>query len=463
MHPTDNEDTIAAISTAVGVGGIGIIRLSGPQALAIADQMFATKDRKIPSTFKSFTVHYGWVKDAKGEVIDEALLTVMRAPKSYTKEDVVEISCHGGMVSLRNILATATDFGARLAEPGEFTKRAFLNGRIDLTQAEAVLDIIQAKTSAFLRVSNHQLKGDLTRQLENIREQIMAVYLQLEAIVNFPEDDIDAKGKQDIAQRIAEAKSRIDQLLASGEQGRLLKDGIKIVICGRPNVGKSSLLNVLLKQPRAIVSPISGTTRDTIEETAQIRGIPFQLVDTAGILEPRDMIEEEAIKRSRLFIQGADLALLVVDMSSRLCAEDKDIMKGLTDQNAIILLNKCDLPGKIDEGAIAKVFPDKKILRVSALQRIGIESLEEAIVTQVSHGASLDTHGILISNLRHLNSLKAAAAALERSEQGLQQELSLEFISEELKIAINELDRITGRDVDADLLDQIFSQFCIGK
>jgi tRNA modification GTPase len=456
-----DEDTIVAISTAAGIGSIGIVRFSGPKALKIADQMFFTKDKTRPSAFKSFTVRYGWIKSGE-EIIDEALLTVMRAPKSYTKEDVVEISCHGGMVSLRSILGVATDLGARLAEPGEFTKRAFLNGRIDLTQAEAVLDIIQAKTSAFLRVSNNQLKGELTRQLENIREHIMAVYLQLEALVNFPEDDIDSKGKQDIAKRINQAKNQIEKLLASGEQGRILKEGIKIVICGRPNVGKSSLLNVLLKQPRAIVSDIAGTTRDTIEETAQIKGIPFQLVDTAGLLSPRDMIEEEAIKRSRLFIQGADLALLVIDMSSSLSVEDKNIMETLKDQNAIVLLNKSDLSSQVKEADIEKSLPGKKILRVSALKKIGIEPLEETIVNNVLHGAHMDTHGVLVSNLRHINSLKAASGALEKAGEELQN-LSLEFISEELKTAINELDRITGRSVDADLLDQIFSSFCIGK
>ena len=468
MHLIDSvpigTDTIVAISTAAGTGSIGIIRMSGPEALAIADKMFMTKDKKKPSTFKSFTVHYGWVvKGTKGEVIDEALLSIMRGPKSYTKEDIVEISCHGGMVSLRSILMMATELGARLAEPGEFTKRAFLNGRLDLTQAEAVLDIIQAKTSAFLRVSHHQLKGELTKTLEDIREHVMTVYTQLEAIMNFPEDDIDSPAKPEILKRISEAEGQVERLLLSSEQGRILKEGIKIVICGRPNVGKSLLLNVLLKQPRAIVSDIAGTTRDTIEETAQIKGIPFQLIDTAGILKPRDVIEEEAVKRSRLYIAGADLALLVVDMSRELLQEDRDIMESLKDQNVIVLFNKCDLKSKIQEAAVEKILPVKKILRISALEKIGMDQLEEAIVSNVLHGAVVNTDAVLVSNLRHVNALEAAAAALQRGGNIFKQGLSLEFVSEELKIAVNELDRITGRSIDADLLDQIFSSFCIGK
>ncbi len=460
MKSHNLDDTIVAISTAIGQGAIGIVRLSGNEALTIADGLFFSNSGKKPSEFKNFTVHYGWVMAGKDKIIDEALLTVMRAPKSYTKEDMVEISCHGGIVSVRAILTCALDLGARLAEPGEFTKRAFLNGRIDLAQAEAVLDIIQSKTEDFLRVSTSQLKGELSAELESIREQLMNAYIEIEAFINFPEDDINAAGREKILSVIETAKKRVEKLLLSSEQGRILKEGIKVVICGRPNVGKSSLLNVLLKTPRAIVSAVAGTTRDTIEETAQIRGIPFQLIDTAGILEPRDFIEEEAVKRSQLSIQSADLILLVVDSNSLLTKEDQGLMQSLKGKNVLVVLNKSDLPQRAEESSIKKIF--SPILKVSARTNKGIEQLEEAIVQSVWHGQAPESSAILVSNMRHIESLKRCQEALKGVERVLPR-ISLEFSSEEIKRAVNFLDNITGRNLDADLLDNIFSQFCIGK
>jgi len=478
VFKTSLEDTIVAISTPLGVGGIGMIRLSGKRALAIADQIFVSPKRIAPSRCKSHTVHYGWIinqppsprrcsptrwGNGAKEIVDEVLLTVMRAPRSYTKEDIVEISCHGGIVSLRAILNLTLECGARLAEPGEFTKRAFLNGRIDLAQAEAVLDIIQSRTDAFLKVSVHQLKGDLTVELENIREQLMDIYAELEAIVNFPEDDIDASGRRQITRKINAGFKRVERLLASSEHGRILKEGIKIVICGKSNVGKSSLLNVLLKQPRAIVSDIAGTTRDTIEETAQIKGIPFQLIDTAGILEPRDLIEKEAVKRSRLFIEGADLILFVLDASHPLTKQDRDLIGHVKDKNVVVVLNKCDLPSRIETKKITKAFAGKQLVRISALRKKAIAQLEEAIVESVWRGKVAEPDGILISNTRHLDSLKKCAELIKTAYQSLSQNLSLEFASEDIKEAVNHLDQITGKNIDSDLLDKIFSQFCIGK
>ena len=460
----NQEDTIVAIATPPGQGGIGIVRLSGTRALAITDRMFVKKNGAKPSVLKSHTVHYGDVMDReKGEAVDEALLTVMRAPKSYTREDVVEISCHGGAVSLKAILALAMRLGARLAEPGEFTKRAFLNGRIDLTQAEAVLDIIQAKTDAFLKVSTHQLKGDLSAELEAIREQIMNIYVAVEAIVNFPEDGIEGQGKEKIMAGLTAAKDRVGVLVRTGEQGRVLKEGIKIVLCGRPNVGKSSLLNALLRTPRAIVSDIPGTTRDTIEETAQIRGIPFQLVDTAGILEPRDRIEQEAVARSRMHIAGADLVLFIFDASEKLGTEDERLMQAVNGQNVIAVLNKCDLPRRMDDGPVGGKYGASNVLTVSAKERIGLDRLEAMIVENIWHGTEINTHGILISNVRHRQALEDCQNNLEKGMAGLENGLSLEFVSEEIKAAVNCLDNITGRNIDEDLLDTIFSRFCIGK
>ncbi len=467
------DDTIAAISTPSGRGGIGIVRLSGKDALAIADRMFTGKGKKKPSEFRTFSVHYGEViRD--GEVIDEALLTVMRGPRSYTREDIVEISSHGGIVSLKTILTIAVRLGARLAEPGEFTKRAFLNGRIDLTQAEAVLDVIQSKTEAFLRVSTHQLKGDLSIELEKIRESLMNIYVEIEAIVNFPEEDVDswnggdrrgadAAAREAILGKIRAAQGGVEKLLASSEQGRILRDGIKIVICGRPNVGKSSVLNALLKHPRAIVSAVAGTTRDTIEETAQINGIPFQLVDTAGILEPRDLIEEEAVKRSHLSLMTADLVLFVTDAGQGSTGEDQKLFDLVKERDVVVVLNKCDLGGRVPLPEIQKIFVNKDVIRVSALLREGIEELEKAIVARVWHGEDTADCGLLLSNMRHINCLEGCLTAVQEAEKASCGGLSWEFVSEEIRAAVHTLDRITGRSIDSDLLERIFSQFCIGK
>ncbi len=456
------DDTIAAISTALGRGGIGIVRLSGKDALAIVDRMFAGKGKKKPSEFQTFTVHYGDVIH-EGEVIDEALLTVMRGPRSYTREDVVEISSHGGIVSLKAILKTAVQLGARLAEPGEFTKRAFLNGRIDLTQAEAVLDVIQSKTEAFLRVSTHQLKGDLSIELEKIREQLMNIYVEIEAIVNFPEDDIDAAAREVILEKIRGARGRVEKLLASSEQGRVLREGVKIVICGKPNVGKSSVLNALLKHPRAIVSAVAGTTRDTIEETAQINGIPFQLVDTAGILEPRDFIEEEAVKRSHLSIMTADLVLFVMDASQGPTGEDQKLFDLVKERDVVVVLNKCDLGERMPLLEVREIFANKDVMKVSALLKEGIEGLERAIAARVWHGEDAANCGLLLSNMRHINCLDGCLKTVQEAEKASRDGLSWEFISEEIRAAVNDLDRITGRSIDSDLLERIFSQFCVGK
>ncbi len=487
---TDINDTIAAIATPVGHGGIGIIRLSGPGSLSIADKIFLAKNNKKPSSFRDFSVHYGWIigserrLEARGqtlearktdvgslaehkslnvEKIDEVLLTIMRAPRSYTMQDVVEISCHGGAVSLRTILGIVLENGARLAEPGEFTKRAFLNGRIDLAQAEAVLDIINSKTETFLKLSANQLKGDLSVELGSIREDLMATYIELEAVVNFPEDEVDSKGKEKILGDIDSALQRVQKLLRSSEHGRILREGIKIVICGRPNVGKSSLLNALLKQSRAIVSPVAGTTRDTIEEMANIKGIPFQLVDTAGILEPRDLIEEEAIKRSRMFIKAADLILFVFDSHDRLSAEDERLMEEVKSANVLVVLNKSDLSVGIDISKIQQHLPYKKLIKISALERNGMEDLEDAIVENIWQGRSVDSSELVLSNLRHIQALKDCKESIEKVVSNLQCGLSFEFVSEEIKIAVNFLDQITGRDIDVDLLENIFSKFCIGK
>ncbi len=453
-----NDDTIAAIATPLGAGGIGVVRLSGPQAVSIADGIIVLKNKSILSRLKSFSVALGWVMD-NDQVLDEALITVMRAPKSYTTQDVVEISVHGGIVTLQNVLALTLRKGARLAEPGEFTKRAYLFGRIDLPQAEAVLDIIHAKTADFARVSQHQLKGELSRELASIREALMSLYIHVEALINFPEDDIDADDRARIQERILEAHDRIGRLLISSQHGRILKEGIRIVLCGKPNVGKSMLLNVLLKQDRAIVTAIAGTTRDVLEETTQISGIPLQLVDTAGILEPRDLIEEEAVKRSHLFIDSADLVMMIMDASRPLEDGDRLLIDKLQGRRLLVVLNKTDLPQVIDEGQL----PKAKTVKISALQKTAIEDLERAILEQVYQGIESPAGAIIVTNARHIQALETAKSLLQEASALVARKASWEFPSHNIKDAVNQCDALTGRNIDQDLLDKIFSEFCIGK
>lgn len=458
------EDTIVAIATPTGTGGIGIVRLSGARAIAVSDGLFVAKNGKVPSSFESFKVHYGWVKRFNDDqCVDEALLTVFRKPKSYTAEDVVEISCHGGQVPLKAVLSQALDLGARLAEPGEFTKRAFLNGRIDLVEAEAVLDIITAQTDAFLRLSTQQLKGELSEELESIREGLMNVYTQIEAIVNFPEDGLEAASRVQIAESIRGHRERVDKLIQSSRNGRILREGIRVVLCGKPNVGKSSLLNALLKQQRAIVTDIAGTTRDVLEESAQIKGIPFVLVDTAGILEPRDLIEEEAVKRSHRSIESADLVLLVLDVSRPLSDEDRLLLEKTKGYDVLIVLNKTDLPIVIDAASLEGFLKGFKTVRVSSFDKTSMEELETAVVDSVWQEGDCGVHGLMVSNIRHVQALKSAEIFLGGAIAIVEGNIALEFASEELKNAVNQLDAITGLNIDADLIDRIFSQFCIGK
>ncbi len=460
------EDTIAAIATPIGAGGVGIVRLSGSEALLISDQVFEAKRGK-PSEFKTYTVHYGHVVRIRGDardVIDEALLTVMRAPKSYTCEDVVEISCHGGMTAVQAVLALVLERGARLAEPGEFTKRAFLNGRIDLTQAEAVLDIVRAKTQAGLRVFEHQLRGELSVFLEDVRQRLMISYGDLEAAVNFPDDAGDQDINQTVLLTLKEVGGLIERLLADADQGRILREGLKLVICGRPNVGKSSLLNVLLRQDRAIVSPIEGTTRDTIEESAQIKGVPFQLVDTAGILEPRDMIEEEAVRRSHVHIQQADLVLLMIDASLPMDEQDRKLAERLLGAEKILVINKMDLnPHFVLDDVRAFLRDDGPAVKMSLVKQQGLADLEQMILERVLHGQAFQSKGLLLTNIRHIQALRKGLAEIHHAIEECGRGVSAEFISERIRSAVDELDRITGRSADSDLLEHIFSEFCIGK
>jgi len=460
MEKYSLNDTIAAISTPAGESGIGIVRLSGKGALKIADKIFAAKDGKKPSSFKTYTVHYGWIKNNK-EVIDEVILTVMRQPRSYTKEDIVEINCHGGIVALRRALDSVLENGCRLAEPGEFTKRAFLNGRIDLAQAEAVLDIIKAKTDSALRLAAEQLRGALSGKVNNLRKGLLDILAVLEAKIDFPEEETGAVNLKGVRDGLNKINEELKNILEGAKRGRILREGIHVVICGKPNVGKSSLLNALLREERSIVTPIAGTTRDTIEEIIDIKGIPIRIVDTAGILEPRDLIEKKAVLRSKKHIELADLAIILFDASRSLGREDEILMDKLKKKTAIAVVNKIDLKEKLKREKILKRF--KSVVDISAKKLTNIKGLEEAIADLIYNGQVKSSESVWVSNLRHTSRLKEAQILIAQALNSLDNKLSFEFVCQDIKEALLSLDDILGRRFSEDLLDKIFAEFCIGK
>ena len=469
MKSHDLNDTIAAISTPVGEGGIGIVRLSGKDALKVADKVFVSKDGKKPSCFKTYTTHYGWIvnslklkaQDSKPNIIDEVILTVMRAPRSYTKEDIVEINCHGGIVALRAVLDLVLENGCRLAEPGEFTKRAFLNGRIDLAQAEAVLDIIRAKTDSALKISTEQLKGALSKEINKIRKKLVDVLAELEASIDFPEEDTGKTNLGNIGKDLSQVNSELNKILEGSKTARIFREGIHVVICGKPNVGKSSLLNALLREERSIVTPVAGTTRDTIEEIIDIKGIPIRIVDTAGILEPRDLVEKKAVARSKRHMDLADLVILMFDGSKKLGKEDRLLMRKLNRKRAIAVINKMDLKQKIERNKIIAGF--KHAIEISAKKTRNINLLEGAITDLVYQGRISGSEPLLVSNLRHINSLMQAQKLIAEAADSLDNKLSSELIAQDIKDALLCLDDILGKRFSEELLDKIFSDFCIGK
>lgn len=454
------DDTIAAISTSVGEGGIGIVRLSGKDSLKIADNLFFSKNNAKASTFKTYTTHYGWVKDG-AKLIDEVILTVMKAPASYTKEDIVEINCHGGIVAMRAVLDLVLEKGARLAEPGEFTKRAFLNGRIDLTQAEAVLDVIRAKTDLALKMGQEQLKGELSAQVNKIRLELLSVLSELEASIDFPDEEIGSINLKEARDKLNSINKKLISILDDSKKARIFREGIHVVICGKPNVGKSSLLNALLKRERSIVTPVAGTTRDTIEEVIDIKGIPVRIVDTAGILEPRDLIEKEAIRRSKKQIDLADLAIIIFDGSKRLSKEDDLIIRKLKEKNTIAVVNKIDKAQIINKKKVSKNF--KQLIDISAKKQTNINLLEDAIAGLVYAGKVASAEPLLVGNLRHIRGLKDVQNLIALAVESLDNKLTVELVSQDLKEALSHLDLILGRSFSEELLDKIFSDFCIGK
>lgn len=454
------DDTIAAISTPVGEGGIGIVRLSGPDALAILQNIFLRgRKRSAIRKLQPYHLTYGHVVDPEtDQTLDEVLVAYMPAPWTYTRQDVVEINCHGGIVPLRRVLELCLRYGARLASPGEFTLRAFLNGRIDLAQAEAVLDIVRAKTAASLRVAVGQLDGRLSHEVHQVRAQMVDVLSWLEASVDFAEDEIPPR---DIAPDLEKVQGRLERLLSTADQGIVYRQGVRTAIIGRPNVGKSSLLNALLRTSRAIVTPIPGTTRDTLEETLNLQGVPLVLVDTAGITaDAEDVIERLGIERSRAALAQADLALMVVDGSEPLTSADHDIAALLENKPSLLVINKCDLPVVID---VDGFLPNLPRVRISALTGEGLDTLELAIVETVFSGQVLASDALLVSNPRHKDILQRAHDHVLAARQTHAQGLPADFVAIDLTAAVNALGEITGETLHEDLLETIFSNFCIGK
>jgi tRNA modification GTPase len=443
------QDTIAAIATPLGEGGIGIIRLSGTEACSITERLFS-------SHLQPHHLAYGHIRDYdSGEVMDEVLVSYMPAPHSYTREDVVEINCHGGPLPLQRVLELVLRYGARLAHPGEFTLRAFLNGRIDLAQAEAVLHIIQARTAASLRLALAGLEGNLSNLVKELRSHLLSLLAYLSARIDFPEDEVE---EQDVAGPLSEALQHIRELLANADAGIIYRQGVRTAIVGRPNVGKSSLLNRLLRRSRAIVSPIPGTTRDTLEEVVNIKGVPFVLVDTAGIGHSRDLLESLSVERSRQALEQADLVLLVLDTSQPLTTADQEIIDSLAQKRVLVAANKNDSPHQADLSGLS--WP---LVSTSALSGEGMSQLEEMMVNLVLGGQVCTSDRLLVSSTRQKQALEKAARHLESALAAVKTGLPEDFISIDLTSAVNALGEITGETVGEELLESIFSQFCVGK
>ena len=456
-------ETISAIATAPGEGGIGIIRLSGEGAVRIAGMVFKARNGCPLMELASYRAVYGQIVDPEGEAVDEAICLIMRAPHSYTREDVVELQCHGGSMPLRETLALTYLFGARPAEPGEFTKRAFLNGRLDLTQAEAVMDVIQAKTRSSLRVASGHLTGKLSAKIRALRQDILEMIAHLEATIDFPEDDIDDVVIEDAAHRVAALRTAVAELLRTAHTGRILRDGLETAIIGKPNVGKSSLLNALLQEERAIVTSIPGTTRDSIEEYADVGGVPLRIIDTAGIRATEDAVERIGVERARAYVGQAALVLALFDASAALTAEDQEILALLRGKDVLVLLTKSDLPGVLSAKSFAAYFADQDILSVSTLTGTGMDELTAAIVRKVYGGEVQSGEGAFVSNVREAEILRQAGLHLAAAERTITNGMSADFIVIDLRSAWEKLGEITGETVGDDIVDQIFRQFCIGK
>ena len=456
------DDTIAAIATAPGEGGIGIIRISGPKSLEVAEEIFFSMSGKKISEYPARTLIFGNIKDGDKK-IDEVLVAYMKGPNSYTAEDVIEINCHGGFISVKRILELVLSKDVRLAEAGEFTKRAFLNGRIDLSQAEAVIDVINAKTDKAHEVAENQLDGSLSNRIREFREKVTELLAQVEVAIDYPEEDIEFIAYTTLEEKTRELNKDIKKLYETSESGKIFREGLKTVIVGKPNVGKSSLLNSILGENRAIVTDIPGTTRDVIEEFVNIKGIPLKIVDTAGIRETDDVVEKIGVEKSMASFDTADLIIMVVDSSSELSEEDREILEKVQGKETILLLNKTDLPQVIDEEEVKKYVNEENIIKISALHNEGIEDVHDRIEAMVYKGDIKSSSNVIITNSRHKDALYRAMKSAEDAMRAIEDRMPLDFVEVDLKNIWDYLGYINGDTVSEDLLDNIFHNFFIGK
>lgn len=458
-------DTIAAISTPLGEGAIAIVRLSGDDAVQIANQLFRGVNGKLLTEVASHTIHYGHLLDPQnGQVVEEVMVSVMKGPKTFTKEDVVEINCHGGIVSVNRVLQHVLKNGARIAEPGEFTKRAFLNGRIDLSQAEAVMDLIRAKTDRAMNVALGQMEGRLSKLIRKLRQEILEILAHVEVNIDYPEyDDVEEMTHKMLKEKASYVREELKKLLQTGEQGKILREGISTAIVGRPNVGKSSLLNSLVHENKAIVTDVPGTTRDVVEEYVNVRGVPLRLLDTAGIRETEDIVERIGVERSRAVLKEADLILLVLNYSDPLTSEDENLFKVVEGMDVIVIINKTDLTQQIDLERVTELAENNKIVTTSLLEDQGIDDLEEAIASLFFAGSIETGDSTYVSNSRHIALLNLSLQAIEDAIAGVEMGTPIDIVQIDLTRVWELLGEIIGDSVHESLLDQLFSQFCLGK
>lgn len=457
-------DTIAAISTPPGEGGIGIVRISGDEALDIADRVYQLGKKTLKNQ-KTHTIHYGHIVNPKTEEqIDEVMVTIMKAPKTYTREDIVEINTHGGVLAVNQVLQTVLHNGARLAEPGEFTKRAFLNGRIDLSQAEAVMDVIRAKTDKAMHMAVTQLDGNLSRLIRNLRQEILNTLAQVEVNIDYPEyDDVEEMTSQLLVEKAKQVKEQVKELLETASQGKILREGLATAIIGRPNVGKSSLLNTLIKEEKAIVTEIAGTTRDVVEEYVSVKGVPLRLIDTAGIRETEDIVERIGVERSRKALAEADLILLVFNQNEALTAEDKLLIQATDEHHRIIILNKMDLENHLDLEELKQLVNPESIVPTSIVTQDGLNDLEAKIADLFFSGKTGERDATYVSNIRHIALLNEAVDAFDDVIEGIETGMPVDLVQIDMTRAWDLLGEITGDSVQDELITQLFSQFCLGK